>query len=57
VKVDAANGRALLTGTVTCSRDETFKLALELHQVQKVGKQVVDVHAVDDIPVTCGTTP
>jgi hypothetical protein len=45
VKVDAANGRALMTGTVTCSREETFKLALELHQPQKVGKQVVDVHA------------
>ena len=57
VKVDAANGRALLTGTITCSRDETFKLALELHQDQKVGKQVIDVHAAAAPQVTCGTTP
>ncbi len=57
VKVDAANGRALMTGTVTCSREETFKLALELHQEQKVGKQVVDVHAAAAPTVSCGTTP
>ena len=58
VKVDPATGRALLSGTVTCARDETFQLALELHQSQKVGaKQVVDVHAADTPQVTCGTTP
>jgi len=57
VKVDAANGRALMTGTVTCSRDETFKLALELHQEQKVGKQVVDVHSAAAPTVSCGPTP
>jgi hypothetical protein len=56
VKVDAATGRGLLTGTITCSRNETLKLALELHQEQKVGKQVVDVHAAATPEVTCGPT-
>jgi hypothetical protein len=57
VKVDAANGRALLTGTVTCTRDDVINLALELHQDQKVGKQVVDVHAASTAAqVACGTT-
>ncbi len=55
VKVDAA-GKALLTGTIKCTRDDAFRLALELHQDQKVGKQIVDVHSASDIPVTCGTT-
>jgi hypothetical protein len=54
VKMDAA-GEALLTGTITCSREDTFRLALELHQEQKVGKNVVDVHSANDIPVTCST--
>ena len=57
VKVDPATNRAMLTGTVTCSRDETFKLALELHQDQKIGKQVVDVHAAAAPQVDCFTSP
>ena len=57
VKVDAANGRGLLTGTIKCSRDETLKLALELHQEQKVGKQIVDVHSAATPEVACGLTP
>jgi hypothetical protein len=56
VKVDAATGRAMLTGTVTCSQDETFQLALELHQTQKAGKQTVDVHAAAPTQATCGKT-
>jgi hypothetical protein len=55
VKVDAT-GKALLTGTLTCTRADTFRLALELHQDQKVGKQVVDVHSASDIPVSCSPT-
>jgi len=55
VKVDAA-GKALLTGTIKCTRNDTFRLALELHQDQKVGKNVVDVHSASDIPVNCTTT-
>jgi hypothetical protein len=56
VKVDPANGRALLTGTVKCSRDETFRLALELRQSQKVGKKVIEVHAASSPQVSCGPT-
>lgn len=56
VKVDAATGRALLKGTITCTRQDTFRLALELHQNQKVGKQVADIHSASDIPVQCATT-
>lgn len=56
VKLDAT-GKAVLTGTVTCTRTDAFRLTLELHQDQKVGKQIVDVHSATDIPVTCGTTP
>jgi hypothetical protein len=56
VKLDAT-GKALLTGTLTCTRAETFRLALELHQDQKVNGQVVDVHSASDVPVSCTTTP
>ena len=55
--VNQSNGWATLTGTVTCSRSETFSLALELHQQQRVGKQTTDVHAAATEPVSCGTTP
>lgn len=55
-KVDAATGRALLTGTIKCTRADAFRLALELHQDQKIGKQIVDVHAAADIPVACTTS-
>lgn len=57
VKVDPSSNKAVLTGTVTCTRDETFKLALELHQDQKVGKEVVDVHAAAAPQVNCITSP
>ena len=56
VKRDPA-GKALLTGTLECTRADTFRLAVELHQDQKVGKTVVDVHSAADIPVSCTTTP
>ena len=55
VKVDAT-GRALLTGTIKCSRYDYFRLALELHQDQKVGRQVVDIHSASDIPIECSAT-
>ena len=54
-KLDAT-GKALLTGTLRCTRNDTFRLALELHQDQKVGKNIVDVHSASDIPVNCTTT-
>ncbi|MDF2774480.1 MAG: polymorphic outer membrane protein [Geminicoccaceae bacterium] len=50
-------GKALLTGTLECTRADTFRLAVELHQDQKAGKTVVDVHSAADIPVNCTTTP
>ena len=53
--VNHNNGWAVLTGTIQCSRTETFKLALELHQPQRVGKDVVDVHAAATVPIACTT--
>jgi hypothetical protein len=55
-KVIATTGKALLTGTIKCTRNDTFRLALELHQDQKKAGQVVDVHAASDIPVNCTTS-
>jgi hypothetical protein len=55
-KVSTTTGKALLTGTIKCTRNDAFRLALELHQDQKVSGQVVDVHSASDIPVTCTTT-
>jgi hypothetical protein len=55
VKLDATTGRAVLTGAVTCTRNEVINVALELHQDQKVGKTVVDVHAASSLaPIGCG---
>ena len=56
VKVSSATGKAVLTGTIKCTRPDTFRLALELHQDQKVNGQVVDVHSASDIPVACSTS-
>jgi len=53
--VNHTNGWAVLTGTIKCSRPETFKLALELHQPQRVGKDVVDVHSAATEPIACTT--
>ena len=55
VKFNSTTKKAPLTGTIKCTRNETFRLALELHQDQKVNGQVVDVHSATDIPVTCTT--
>jgi len=55
-KVSVTSGKALLTGTIKCTRNDAFRLALELHQDQKVNGQVVDVHSASDIPVSCTTT-
>ena len=55
VKTDAATG-PVLTGTIKCSRNEYLHLAVELHQDQKVGKQVVDIHSADTFPLECTTS-
>ena len=52
-----ATGKAVLTGTVKCTRHDTFRLALELHEDQKVAGQVSDVQSASDIPVSCTTSP
>jgi hypothetical protein len=56
VKFNSTTKLALLTGTIRCTRNEVFRLALELHQNQKISGQVVDTHAANDIPVTCTPT-
>jgi len=56
-KLDAS-GRAVLTGSVTCTRNDVINVALELHQDQKVGKKTVDVHAASTMsPIGCGPVP
>ena len=54
VKIDG-NGNTILTGTVKCTRNDYFRLAFELHQDQKVGKEIVDVHSATDLWVNCTT--
>jgi hypothetical protein len=55
--VNQSSGSAVLTGTVQCSRDETFSLAVQLAQQQKTGKTTTTVDAANVIPVECSTTP
>jgi len=55
--VNQSNGWATLTGTVTCSRSETFSLQLGLEQEQRTGKVSTQAHAHATEPVACGTTP
>jgi hypothetical protein len=50
------SGWAVVTGTVACSRAESFSLGVELQQSQKVGKNVVDVSAASTVPFECATT-
>ena len=55
-RFDATYGYALLTGTMKCTRDDVIPLALELHQDQKMGKDIVDVHSAATTQVWCNTT-
>ena len=54
--VKQATGWAVLTGTIKCSRNETFSLALDLEQEQKAGRNTTEVHAASTLPVACSTT-
>lgn len=56
VDVNRATGWAVVTGTLQCSRAETFDLAVDLTQQQKSGKTTVDVSALGTTPVACDTT-
>jgi hypothetical protein len=51
--VDQGNGWAVVTGTITCSRAETFDLAVELRQVQKVGRETTNAYAAATVPINC----
>jgi hypothetical protein len=55
--VNTSNGWAVVSGTVRCSRDETFSLAVQLVQQQKGGRTAASVDAANVVPVTCSTTP
>jgi hypothetical protein len=50
-------GWAVITGTVTCSRAESFSVGIELHESQKVGRSVADIAATSTVPFECATTP
>lgn len=54
--VDKADGWVVVTGTITCSRDESFDLAVDVAQQQKAGRYPVLVHATAETPVACTTT-
>jgi hypothetical protein len=49
------NGWATITGTVKCTRAESFSVSVELSQLQKNGKTTEDVHGAATVPVSCGT--
>ena len=53
--IKQATGTALMSGTITCSRAESFKLVLDLKQEQKAGKTSTEVHASSTVPVECST--
>jgi hypothetical protein len=53
--VNQSNGWAIVTGTIKCSRTETFSVAVQLEQQQKTGKDIITVDAAAIVPVTCTT--
>jgi len=56
VGVNQGNGWAVVTGTVKCSRNETFSVAVQLAQQQKNGRDVSTVDAAAIVPVECTTS-
>lgn len=56
VSATQSSGPAVLTGTVQCSRSETFSIAVQLVQQQKSGKGTTIVDVAKVIPVDCSTT-
>ena len=56
--VSQSSGSAVLTGTLLCSRNATFDLAVQLVQQQKTGgKNTTTVDAANIVAVECTTTP
>jgi hypothetical protein len=54
--VNPNTGVAYVSGTATCSADETLDLAVELVQEQKAGRAPSVVRADAIVPVSCGAT-
>lgn len=54
--VDSRTGAVTLTGRLQCSRDETFDLAINVQQDQKVKKLPTLVQTTKNVPVACLTT-
>ena len=54
--VDPSTGAVTVTGTIQCSRDETFNLAVEVKQDQKTRRLPVVADATEATGVACGTT-
>jgi hypothetical protein len=55
VAVNQSNGWAVVTGTIKCSRNETFSVAVQLEQQQKTGRTSTMVDAAAIVPVECTT--
>ena len=54
--VDPSTGAATVSGTIQCSRNETFNLAVEVKQDQKTRRLPVVADATEATGVACGTT-
>lgn len=54
--VSKATGTAVVTGSMQCSRAETFDIVVEFEQAVKTGRVYTDMAAKASIPVTCDTT-
>jgi hypothetical protein len=56
LSVDPSTGWVMAAGSVKCSRDETFDLAVDVKQEQRVGRATGVVQAAGKLAVNCTTT-
>ena len=56
LSVDPATGWVMAAGSVKCSRNETFDLAVEVKQEQRAGRATGVVQAAGKLAVNCTTT-
>ena len=56
LSVDPSTGWVMAAGSVKCSRNETFDLAIEVKQEQRVGRATGVVQAAGKLAVNCTTT-